>query len=154
MNYAEIGTISHGTLRTVDLLESFSDTLETLIQRNGKTGKENEYQTSLVWDAREAIDEIEEDESEPEYVSEILDDLSEALSEYAAPYCYFGAHQGDGSDFGFWPDIDGLEEDSHFGEVTKVSDPSEVESNGTYAFVNDHGNVTLYINGEIVWDCV
>jgi len=71
-----------------------------------------------------------------------LEALSDALEEYAPPYFYFGAHPGDGADFGFWlsesfeDDFDGL----------KGSDTSEIPTSytGEVLRVNDHGNMTLY----------
>lgn len=96
--HAIVGTVSHGTLRTEDLLESFAATLESLIQANAphwcgnQTKRDNLLQ--LVWDAREA-----ETNPEPEA---LVDELIEALNYFAPEGHYFGAHEGDGSDFGYW----------------------------------------------------
>ena len=46
------------------------------------------------WESEEAVD--------------ILDDLFDVMNGYAPEGYYFGAHPGDGSDFGFWP-IEGEE---------------------------------------------
>lgn len=43
------------------------------------------------WDTMEAID--------------FLNELYDLLNEHAPDGCYFGAHEGDGSDFGFWEAI-------------------------------------------------
>jgi hypothetical protein len=80
---------------------------------------------------------------ESDTAHEDLDALFDALGEYAGPYFYFGAHPGDGADYGFWlsemweEDFDGL----------KVSDLSEIPAKyrGEVLVVNDHGNCTLYV---------
>jgi hypothetical protein len=75
-----------------------------------------------------------------------LEDLFSCLDAHAAPYCYFGAHPGDGCDYGFW-----LREDfdQEF-EGLKVDDLSDVPSiyRGEVLVVNDHGNMTLYNRGR------
>jgi hypothetical protein len=89
-------------------------------------------------DEAEAIEDFDSDDA-----SEVLSDLFNALNEFAPAYGYFGAHPGDGADYGFWlhedweQDFDGL----------KVDDTSEVPSDysGEVLHVSDHGNPTLYV---------
>lgn len=146
-----IGSISHGTMRDVDLLDSFSCALEYLTKKNKE---KNEYITICV-NAKKYRDFLIEHEDKLykphhkklrdsifETVSYIInEDLFNALNEFAPPYFYFGSHPGDGSDYGFW-----LSEDieNEF-DGLKVSDLSEVPKD--YAgeiLVNDHGNNSLY----------
>jgi hypothetical protein len=84
-----IGTVIHATLRTEDLLAAFADELEHL-------GANNPEHVALAQEART----INPDD---EWADEFVSDLMDALNEYAPDGCYFGAHEGDGSDFGFWP---------------------------------------------------
>ena len=86
-----------------------------------------------------------------------LDALFDALGEYAGPYFYFGAHPGDGAEYGFWLSESWEENFYHVYKSTRiprdqsagiiVSDLSEVPKwfRGEVAEVNDHGNVTLYV---------
>jgi hypothetical protein len=86
------GTVSYGTLRTADLLTAFADEYQRLVPFNSR---------ALVSEAR-AVD------PDSEEASEILNDLFDSLDSCAqreGNYT-FAAHEGDGSDFGFWP-IDG-----------------------------------------------
>ncbi len=97
------GTISHGTLRTQDLLRSFADECERLMPFNTK---------DLVSEARanaEILDMFKKDGSpvatnrDHEIAQYVLDDLTSQLCDIANKHeAYFGAHEGDGSDFGFW----------------------------------------------------
>lgn len=145
-----IGSVSSGTLRTEDLLEAFADELAHQVKLAAPhPGALNPEHTKLIDEARD-IDPDSDDA--PEIVNELMD----ALNEYAPPYFYFGAHPGDGADFGYWlsdsmtDDFDGL----------KVDDTSEVPSDysGEVLHVNDHGNMTLYTanHGELkeVWAVV
>jgi hypothetical protein len=67
----------------------------------------------------------------------------------------FGAHDGDGADFGWWPtDFDGCDtvsiEQGKNGEGTFV----DTECN-LYVETNDHGNMTVKeLGGAVIWDCV
>ena len=146
----EIGTISHGTLRTEDLLETFAFALSGF----GPT----EVERSLIGSAERMSAIMEEDnevsQNEIEEAGEILNELVDSLNDHAPPYCYFGASEGDGSDFGFWPAIESLEEDARYSDdVLKVSDCSEIP--GHVMLVSDHGNVTLFqVTLTEEWSCV
>lgn len=141
-NYLPIGSISHGTLRTEDLLDSFRDALAEL---------DNPCVDGIMENA-----DLDDDScyADTENNRELLNSLFDQLNDHCPPYCYFGAHEGDGSDFGCWPcdlgDFDGL----------RVSDTSEVPADysGEVLHVNDHGNCTLYAadNGELteIWSIV
>jgi hypothetical protein len=138
MNVAAIGSISTGTLRAEDLLDSFSRELENLVQCNADDAgiAEEDSYMKLITDAHEVDPESYE-------ASELVDELADALNDFAPAYCYFGAHPGDSADFGFWldenmsDDFDGL----------KVSDTSEVPADysGEVLHINDHGNMALYV---------
>lgn len=128
---ARIGSISHGTLRTPDLVNAFAWELDYLGARPLLTAK------AFAW--IEEGSEIGDGDEWDERGAYILQELFEALEEQAPPYCYFGALEGDGSDFGFWPCLEQIE------ELPRVQDSDEAKALGEdAAFVNDHGNVTVY----------
>lgn len=148
MRYATIGSVSHGTLRTEDLLDTFAYELEYQIQRNAKhwlgNTAERDRLTNLIGEAREI-------DPDSEAASELVNEsLFDALNEFAPPYTYFGAHEGDGSDFGFWPSWDAVN------ELPCIADPNELpHAEGDCRYVNDHGNVTVFdSSGAAIWDCV
>lgn len=161
--YGDIGTISHATLRNEDLLEAFSDELERLgkldaVEQNSpeNAGVNGTFPGFAQWlDAQNHRDKLIEDartiDPDHEDATELVLELMDALNEYAPPYCYFGAIEGDGSDFGFWPCMESVE------ELPKLSDPCEVSkyAGEDCAFVNDHGNVTVYDgSGKVIWNIV
>ena len=165
MKTVEIGSISTGTLRSEDLLETFADELERLAPmlstptRMALAVARGFGTMQLIADARKCCDKLNGDiyevnESDEIAASEIVNTLSDTLGEFAPPYCYFGTLEGDGADFGFWPDIDSLEENTNDPEdVLKVSDLSEVPNH--VMLVNDHGNATLYtVTLKEEWACV
>lgn len=94
MRYAEFGSISSGTLRTGDLLSAFADELDYQLGRQATRFPRRNLR-KLVNEARRADDDMRD---APEIVSELQD----ALQQFAPPYAYFGAHPGDGADFGYW----------------------------------------------------
>jgi hypothetical protein len=146
-----IGSISHGTLRTEDLLDAFADELERIGKGDCELTAEH---AGLIEEARAVLTLHAagwNDIVDHEYASELTNALCDALSEYAPECCYFGAHDGDGSDFGFWPSMAALDDLPRFADLADV--PADIAE--TYAIVNDHGNVAVYAaNGELIWDCV
>jgi hypothetical protein len=94
-----LGTVSHGTMRTQDLIPAFLDALAEV--------DSSAYEQIMVCQFSFIPDYVmdEGDGSEwwnSEDASYKLDDLFDALDAAAPEGCYFGAHPGDGSDYGFW----------------------------------------------------
>ena len=94
------GAIIHGTLRPQDLLRAFAIELERL--SNGAI-------PPIVTEARgfaelhDLYDDGEADANDIAGADEVIKNLIEYLDELAPEGHFFGAHPGDGSDFGFWP---------------------------------------------------
>lgn len=101
-------SVSNSTLRTEDLFEAFTDMLQyaksrervTLSKRSGGILNEaaglllDKESGILNWEDRDHIDWL------------VNEGLMDALNDIAPTGCYFGAHPGDGADFGFWEDED------------------------------------------------
>lgn len=157
---ATLGSVSSGTLRTEDLLNAFGDELEWQMQRNGHFFSQPEnfaLRDKLVALHGEHLNCFAEDGSLDEskmfdgIADEVLGEIQDALSDYfAAPYCYFGTHKGDGADFGFWASRDSIE------ELPTVEGSDEALALGEDCkSVNDHGNVTVYSgNGNVILELV
>jgi hypothetical protein len=156
---ASLGTISHGTLRTQDLLSEFISELEWQVNRNGnyfsipENFGERDKLASLIGEAQDCFSEDgDEITGDKEDIAEELvnESLPNALQQFCGPYVYFGAHQGDGSDFGFWPCVESIE------ELPTVEDSDAAKELGEDCkSVNDHGNVTVYSGaGEVVLELV
>jgi len=139
--------------------------LEAQIGRNGsfyslpENRAERDRLNNLVGEAQDcfnADDDIEEDKLE--IAEELVNEsIPNALQIFAPAYCNFGAHEGDGSDFGYWPCMDAIE------ELPKIADNSEeairAEQSEDYStdvcYVNDHGNVTVYgADGSVLLELV
>ena len=148
----KFGTISHGTLRSEDLLEAFADELDYQRSCGAAVDAEHGDRLRKLVDAARAVDPEHED------ADELVAELQDALSELAPSYAYFGSTEGDGSDFGFWPDVNALEDAVRDGEVTKVNAGDALPYDGEYMVVTDHGNVTyVYVQDGTfheVWSCV
>jgi hypothetical protein len=137
-NKVQLGTISHATMQPRDLIPRFYDELRFISPR--KAGKLHvEYRNTFRLAHRLGWEVI--CDQKPDDADLLLESLFDTLDECAPEFCYFGAHEGEGADYGFWPYIEAAEEDS-----LKVSDLSEIPNGytGFILHVNDHGNVTLY----------
>jgi hypothetical protein len=100
----EYGTIIHGTLREQDLVPAFLSELEyrdPVAAERIQTGREAIIEVlcaDRAWDLTELAQGYFWDR-----VAWLMDELYDALEAAAPEGCYFGAIEGDGSDFGFWP---------------------------------------------------
>ena len=156
---ATLDSISHGTLRTEDLLESFLSELEWQLQRNGdyfclpENFTERDRLNNLVVESQDCWNEDGNDidpKKEAQAEELINESLPDALQTFAPPYCYFGAHCGDGADFGYWPCMEEID------ELPTVADSDAARELGEDCkSVNDHGNVTVYgADGSVLLELV
>ena len=76
--------------------------------------------------------------------SEYLETLFNLMENHAPPYCYFGAHPGDGADYGFWPCMDTIEDLPSFSDLAGV--PADIDED--FCVVNGHGNLSVYSSVE------
>lgn len=156
MRYANFGSVISGTMRAEDLVEAFASELEYQVRRNAEewcsdAGRaERDRLIGIVHAARE-IDFCDL------ALDEIVPDMMDALGMFAPPYGYFGAHESDGSDYGYWLAQDAI--DCAF-DGLRVADTGDVPADysGEVLFVSDHGNTTLYSaqNGELteIWGII
>ena len=150
---APLGSVSTGTLNPRDLIPALTSELEWQIGRNGEflSKPENfamrDRLASLVGEAQDSFDEAGEEIREDVDSSEIINDLCDALSEFAKPFCWFGSHPGDGSDFGYWPCFESIDDLEHGDSEASLDGDDRKE-------VNDHGNVTVWSNGKSVLEIV
>lgn len=89
--------VSHGTHRTQDLIPAFMEVLEQI----------DNVRFGAILAAGDGVPEFavnnpQHDFWDSEEAQLLLDELFELLNEYAPEGCFFGAHEGDGSSFGFW----------------------------------------------------
>lgn len=93
-------SVSHGTLRTFDLVHAF---LNVLNEMDPPAYREMMGNDGLKTIPFSAIDDADADWWNTDVASDVLTDLEDKLSELAPEGFQFGSHEGDGSDFGFWP---------------------------------------------------
>ena len=142
--YADLGSISSGTMRPEDLIPCFASELESLMKNREPSGAMSaDWRDSFAKLISEA--EAIEDFYECEDAGDILAELFDALQAFAPPYAYFGAHPGDGADYGFWLGED-FQQDIRDNGGLEVDDLSAVPADycGEVLHVSDHGNATLY----------
>ena len=160
MTQFQLGSISHGTLRTQDLLPVF---LETFIALGGNVPADLEcgsYIEYLNWPNPETT---ACDEDDKFWASEDamwdMEALTDGLNNLCPPFVYFGTLEGDGSDFGFWPDMDSLNEElqwerDHWPDDS-IPDALELEDYNVIVQVSDHGNVIVMdMDRNVIWAVV
>jgi hypothetical protein len=115
--FAHAGSISHGTLREVDLIPTFMDVLRELDPaRAGELAEEERKAMNALDGTYEKDPEFSDADlaREVEAAGEFLVEVTDALDHAAPDGYHFGTHEGDGSDFGFWLNED--DEDEEEGE--------------------------------------
>ena len=141
MAYLELGSVSSGTMLERDLIPVFMGVLKEVnpaecIRLDEDTSYSKYIDMAPDWyDTKDA--------------GYMLDDLFDALNEYCPPYCYFGANEGDGANYGCWISWDSIEDAVRCGELVRVKAGGRWDCVPEILVVTDHGNAELW-----VWDAV
>lgn len=162
---AELGSISHGTMRDEDLIPCFLNHIQYLDpKRITKLRKDKEWTVITNWFKNHSDEDLRgltkkllklkgeyaRGAYDPNrfYYSFYTEELFGILNEYSPPYASFGSSEGDGSDYGFW--LGRWEDIKESADAPIVSDSSELppKHRGEWFQVSDHGNVTLYIRNS------
>jgi len=108
-----IGTVSHGTLRNIDLLEKYSSFAREIKNQVNLKPFYKERLTGLIVESRDLLNDLSEEEinADEEVSYMINEDWFYLFNEIAPKNCHFGSNEGDGADFGFWPNWDQLSQE-------------------------------------------
>lgn len=149
-----LGTIIHGTGRMEDIITALLDAAASVRMSAADRAKVRAL-------AREAAALTFSPADEPDADMGVYDELEQVLGSYVPDYCYFGAHEGDGSDVGVWPVADVFEHchrqggyDGLVWHLRENSGPAEESIPEAFSHalaVNDHGNATLYRRAGRRW---
>ena len=139
-----LGSISSGSLRTVDILENILWYVRNTKAPNLAISSEIEAEGLELLNSLQAEDVSPEIEEKAFYF--LWETLSPALEEIAPPYFYFGSHPGDWADFGFWlfEDWRTMARENGTPVVSEDSQLPDGFTSGEWFQVSDHGNITLY----------
>lgn len=97
-NFPPTGTVSHGTMLNRDLIPAFGAVLHDYDYETWR----NLFCNTYVGEVLKVIG-TDSGFEENEATDDFVHDLFDALDFIAPPDHYFGAIEGDGSDYGFWP---------------------------------------------------
>lgn len=146
-----LGSVSSGTLVASEVISRIAPILSRLAAEHDRT--DHKVLSGFALDCVRL-------EADEHTLDNLLNEVVDALSEYAPDYAYFGSHQYDGADFGFWLVEDFQQQFCDDGglEVADLSDVPE-DYAGMIMVVNDHGNATLYardVAGQMrtIWSVV
>ena len=160
MTQFELGSISTGTLRPQDLLPAF---LETLTALGGEIPKDLECTSHIEYLNWPSLDTTASDDDDKFWGSEEamwdMEALTDALQALCPTFVYFGTLEGDGADFGYWPDRERLQETltaATVGHTLTLPRNGEwewqLEDEDVIVNTNDHGSVTVMdLERHVIW---
>ena len=133
-NKIVLETVSWGTMRKEDLIPSF---VQELFRIDPDNEVANNVQGTYSDYSDDDIDDYWNSESSDFDLNDLFDEINNVCD---LPYVYFGANDGDGSDYGFWADIISLEEDIENDKIGYITN------------IDDLHDKYLDFTGLLVWD--
>jgi hypothetical protein len=134
-------------MRPQDLIPAFIAKIAELkgqLPGDLECGAHLEYTNLPNYDQLAVIDD-DDDYWQSEAAGYDLESLFEKLNELAPAFVSFGSHEGDGSDYGFWPNYDGMTE-------ANIDGLDEFQADEVIVQYSDHGNVTVMdMERNVIW---
>lgn len=141
--YLPIGSISHGTMRMEDTIPAMVDTLRDLARTMQRTAGHKKQGGRLLGTCRKYDRaQLREGYFDSENAQFDHEELFDLLNSHCPPYASFGAHEGDGSDYGVWPCHEQIEEERRSLELPDFQTVGK-RYRGLSCNVTDHGNVSI-----------
>ena len=168
MTEFRLGSISTDTLRPEDLLTAFADALDSLdckrfYAKVGPSSLDLYYPSELVFSAYRCRNYYQEEtlgsnptiEDDAAYL--INEELPNALEAHCPPFVFFGSLPGDGADYGFWPDLERIDDECANNRESLDVDTGAITlaDDAVIVHVSDHGNVTVMdMERNVLWSVV
>jgi hypothetical protein len=134
----DLGSVSCATMRPEDLIPVFLDLATSL-----RLSRSERRHVAEITRAAEQEEYYRSDDAADEDLATLFD----VLEAHTPDYTYFGAHPGDGADYGVWP-VQDLFLDRHEGGYdgyVSMTGRDAAKPDHTHALeFTDHGNATLY----------
>lgn len=111
-----LGSVSHGTMREEDLIPAFLEVLDAV-------DPELAADLGSAWEAMLDEDGRNIDDGKEEEASELCHHLFDLLDAIAPEGSSFGAHEGDGADYGFWLFDEGDDNENYFDAEDEPENP-------------------------------
>ena len=162
MAQLQLGSVSTGTLKPEDLIPAFMSALDRLgkeLPGDLECLSRLEYiDVTTIPQITGNVSVIDDDDDfwNSEEAGWDMESLTQALEECCPPFVYFGTIEGDGADFGFWVDHEGLEDARRDGDgITYANGDEYLADANVIVQVSDHGNVTVMdMDRNVIWATV
>jgi hypothetical protein len=141
----DFGSLSSGTMRNRDLIPCFVDEVERLRTLH------NEPEIADIKDIKQRMNDENYFESEDADI-DLNETLFDTLNDYAPPFVYFGANEGDGADYGFWITNDSIMENFFYDDPInkKKVGRNGIPEAGEYIDPDNEYCLTVNSYGEFV----
>lgn len=166
--FLSIDSVSHATLKSGDILESFYRYFSP-VQHRAPKGLAKKWRSLLSYRqwVRGTFDaDFWSDTGKDEHLDE-CNEMLELLeswayeNNYLLPCHYIGANEGDGANFGVWPSWSAIDDLSRYDEIPVFSDGRDAKHPvpdvlpaGDCLVINERGNITYFRNRKELFSYV
>lgn len=141
--YLNAGSYSSGTMIAADVIDSIFYNVKSQSFHDELCDYSNDLEDLYnIWE-KSLLPEVERIFGSEQLTDILNEQLWYAMQDLCPPYCYFGSHPGNGSDYGIWPDEESIDyARRHEGLIENPDeDPASQEP---YVIISDNDNIEYY----------